>query len=249
MPLMESAARLPGWTLIRNPDTKSVRYRTPKGIEVGQWAYKSAFKHYQKTGIAPDEPLGERWKKYQKNDGPYSSNKSGSSILSAELPVADSDETLTIELPEPKPAPASRTKSGLFTSRELSDGFATILVILTSMIAMSLTLPAAQMTDAEVKAIAIPLANIVERSKYNKTIGTMVVGKSDYLTLGYALFTYINRVTDAAREMRDAKRSGNAQQAQGYSPAGTNGHGTGAAGPTVALRTAPSGLRGFTGNG
>lgn len=241
--MVESAARLPGWTLLKNPVTKSVRYVAPDGSNIGAYGYKTAFKYYEKTGVVPQSPLGTRHL--------FSKDKSNESRLQVEVPVSNSDDTLVLELPETKPTSSSRTKSGLFNAREISDGLATILVIVTSMIAVSTSLPEAQMTEQEVKAISIPLANIIERSKMNKTIGSLVVDKSDFLTLGYALFVYVDRVTSAAKEKRYANNQPfrNTQQAEAARPtagvAGLNGHGP----VPVPLRPTPTGLRGYTGNG
>lgn len=251
MPYTESPARLPGWTLLRNPDTKSVRYRSPTGVEVGQWAYKSAFKHYEKTGQVPNEPLGERWKKYQKDGGSSYQDKPASNILSSEFAVPNTDETVVLELPDPRPTPNSRSKAGLFTAREFADAFSTLFVILTSLIAVASQLPEAQMTDMEVKAISIPLANIIERSKYNKMVGSLVVGKSDWMTLGYALYIYFDRVSNSAKERRNAVRQsvGTSGTSPGYGPVGHTGSGNGTIPAGVALRTTPTGLRGITRDG
>lgn len=239
----ESDARLPGWTLLKNPETKSIRYRSPSGHNVGAWAYRSAQTHYEKTGIVPQEPLGTKWKSYQKDGANvYSSYKSADSEPSIEIPISGTDEVISLDLPEPKNTTASHRKSGLFTSKELSVGFQSILVIATSILAMALQLPDAQMTDVEVRAIAIPLGNITERSKYNKVVGQMIVDKSDYLQLGYALYMYTDRVATAAREKRShEKPTGNATKHQ--QTAGVNGRAGSSESSGVGLKPAPAGLR------
>lgn len=253
----ESDARVPGWTLLKAPG-KGVRYRAPDGSEVGYYAYKSALTHYEKTGVAPQSPLGTRWMQYQKDGASiFSQGSHERTSMRKEINIPDTDETLVLDLPEPKSTPSSRTKSGLFSAKELSDGAITLLVILTSLIAVSTQLPEAQMSEIELKAIAVPLGNIVERSKYNRAVGSLIVGKSDYLTLGYALYVYIDRVSSAARERKQHATHqpiGNAGQAQGNYGAYTGtaaGVSNGNIGPLngIALRAAPSGLRGYTPNG
>lgn len=241
---------LPGWETIQQKG-KSTKYRAPDGNIVSYYGFRSAATHYKNTGIVPQSPLGTRWKSYQEqHNASFSGGKRDRSIIDADPHVSGeegSDDAFVLDLPEPRPTPGKRTSSGLFTSRELSDGFATILIILTSLMAAASRVPEAQMTETEVKAISIPLANIVERSKYNKMIGMAVVGKSDYLTLGYALFTYINRVSDAQRERRNnAQPSGTSQQNTGNGNGAVGGFNAGNIG--VPLRVAPSGLRGYTGN-
>lgn len=252
MPVTESPARIPGWTLMRNPDTKSVRYRAPDGSEVGAWAYNTTYKHYQKTGEALHSPLGTRWQHYSNSGGFSSRNQPNKdeSPSKIHVPVTEDDE-LVLELPEPKLTPASKSRSGLFTARELSDGFSAVFVILTSIMAMALALPEAQMTPTELKAISIPLGNIIERSKYNKSIGSVIVGKTDWFTLGYALFMYTERVSTSARErkaQKNAQPAGLTQQNAQPGPAagGSNGSYNGYAG--VPLHPSPAGLRGFTPN-
>lgn len=246
MPVMESPARLPGWTLLRYPDRKGVRYRAPDGNEVGAWAYNTALSSYKKTGDPPQSPVGTSWKRFQNDAGVSSRKSSVNDEMMSFIDVPGTDESISLDLPKVSTTPASRTKSGLFTAKEMSEGIQTLLVILTSLMAVATSLPEAQMTENEVRAISIPLANIFERSKYNKVIGNMIVGKSDYLTLGYALYVYANRVAVAARERRDANQPigpiGKVETAP-VPGTGLNGNGTG-----VPLRSAPSGLRGYTGN-
>lgn len=247
----ESDARVPGWTLLKAPG-KGVRYRAPDGSEVGYYAYKSALTHYEKTGVAPQSPLGTRWMQYQKEGASiFSTDSHDKSSMRKEIPIPNSDDTLVLDLPDPKPTPSSRTKSGLFTAKELGDGSMTLLIILTSIIAMATQLPEAQMTEVELKAIAIPLGNIMERSKYNKEIGAIIVGKNDYLTLGYSLYVYIDRVGTAARVRKSNatyQPAGNAGQNQGYAGV-TGGNGNFGVASGVPLRVTPSGLRGYTPNG
>jgi len=247
VPVTESPARVPGWTLIRGLQ-KGVRYRAPDGTEVGAWAYNTAKKQYDKTGMPPQSPIGTGWQRFQKT-GSVSSHKSPVyEELVASIPIGDDDE-ISLALPEVKPTANSRTKSGLFNAKELSTGLNAVLVIATSLIAVALSLPEAQMTETEVRAISIPLANIIERSKYNKTIGALIVDKSDYLTIGYTLYIYIDRVANAAKEKRLGQSAGNISQAT--QPAGggvgLNGNGGGSA-VGVPLRPTPQGLRGITGN-
>lgn len=244
MPITESAARLPGWTLIRGAQ-KGNRYRAPDGTEVGQWAYATALKQYQKTGLAPQSPVGENWKRFQKGAGSSTRNSPVYEELVTEIPIGD-DGSISLELPDIKSTPSRRTKSGLFSARELSQGASTILVIVTSLLAVASKMPEAQMTEQEVRAICIPLGNIIERSRFNKVVGAAIVDKSDYLTMGYALYVYIERVSTTSKERRlntNAQSTGYAQQPQPSS--GLNGYSGASSG--IQLPVTPAGIRHFTG--
>jgi len=245
VPVTESPARLPGWTLIRGLQ-KGVRYRAPDGTEVGAWAYKTSLKQYEKTGVAPHSPAGTGWQRFQKERASSSRQSPVYEDLVAEIPVAG-DESVLIELPETKPTSTGRTKAGLFNAKELSTGLQTVLILVTTLLAVALSLPEAQMTETEVKALSIPLGNIIERSKYNKTIGALIVDKSDYLTIGYVLYIYFDRVTTAAKEKKLGKPTGATPAPQQQpTPAGVGLNG--ATAPGVSLRVSPTGLRGITGN-
>lgn len=250
MTVQESEARLPGWTLLRTIEggkVKSNRYRAPSGDEVGQWSYASALKHYQKTGVIPQSPLGNNWKKYTRTSSAKSpASKDAYEDLTIEIPI-DDNESIVMDLPESKPTPAKSTKSGLFNAKQLSEGLATILIIVTAMLAVMTKLPEVQMTEGEVRAVSVPLANIIERSRYNKVIGAAIVDKSDYMTLGYVLYTYIDRVGTAAR----IRRQHGANQPAGHTgpsqvPGGSETGNNGATGG-LSYKTAPSGLRNITG--
>lgn len=244
----ESDARVPGWKIIRFPDRGTIRYRSPNGEEVGAWAYNSVLKHYQKTGVASPSPLGTRWKAFQKDGtvSPAISHDNSGSSISFDVP--NTDEQISIDIPEA--SPRSTKRSGLFSSRELSLGYSNVFIILTSIIAMALQLPEAQMNEVEIKAISIPLGNITERSKYNRTVGKMLVNNVDYMQLGYALYLYFDRVSKAMRERsannRSIKDAGQTKQPISGQP-GTNGHGTGSQSAGVFLRPTPTGHRGITG--
>lgn len=248
MTVQESEARLPGWTLLRTIEggkVKSNRYRAPSGDEVGQWAYASALKHYQKTGVIPQSPLGNNWKKYARTSSSKSPvNNAQYEDLTIEIPI-DDNESIVVDLPESKPTPAKNTKSGLFNAKQLSEGLATILVIATAILAVITKLPEAQMTESEVRGLSIPLANIIERSRYNKIIGAAIVDKSDYMTLGYVLYTYIDRVGSAAR-MRKSHGEPTGYPGPTQVPAG-GGIGTNGSTEGLSYKTAPSGLRNITG--
>lgn len=233
--------RLPGWVAVREPGSTTRKYMSPSGDIVGSWAFSSAKKHWERTGVVPQEPLGTSWKKHQKSNATSSSTKHPNKDEEVfELPIPGTDEVIPIELPEPRNTTASHRRSGLFTSKELSTGFQSIFVIATSIVAMATSVPGAQMTDLEVKSVSIPLGNIVERSNYNKVIGQLVVDKSDWLQLGYALYMYTYRVSSEIRETKSVYQpTGNAQQnKQSDSAAGING-----TRPSVFLRPTSEGIR------
>lgn len=239
----EAGAKVPGWTRLKVG--RASKYRAPDGQVVGSWAYSSVLKHWQRTGEALKSPLTQKagiqgsisTQNYQDN----SDDINGLDFSSPQPP-----EPRIVEIPEAKPTPASKTAKGLFTARQLSEGYATALILVTSIVAVALSLPEAQMRENEVKAISIPLANLTERSRYNRMVGSIIVEKSDYLVLGYALYQYVDRVTTALRERNgNAGPVGNAPQAQGTGPNGATGvNGTGG----VPLPYASKGLRGIVGN-
>lgn len=237
----ESPARIPGWTRLKQ-DTGSSFYRAPDGSTVGQWVYAKAFDSYRKTGVAPQTPPGEKWRQMRRpSSRPSPKKEEQFEELVTTIPVGDDGETIALEMPEVKQS-AHKTKSGLFSAKDISQGLSVVLVIVTALIAIATQLPDAQMTEAEVRAVSIPLGNIIERSRYNRTIGAMIVDKSDYLTLGYALYVYIDRVASAARE----RRANGPSQYTGPAT-GNAGSGNGAIPAGVPLRPAPQGLRNVTG--
>lgn len=252
----ETDARVPGWKLVREPG-RSHKYLSPDGQLIGDWAYRRVYQHYQRTGEASQSPIratGRADRQPPKQTGtyvPYSHPESiPGLILDAPQPQQQSRHEVppqqfdNIELPEPKLTPSGRTAQNKFSAKEISLGVQTLFILVTSILAIASHISDVQMTELEVKAIAIPLANIIERSKFNQTIGTLVVGKSDYIMLGYALYSYMDRTTTALREKRHGFQE----------PAGTNTAFEGAAvrgngytgTPGAAIKYSPSGLRGIT---
>lgn len=233
----QSDARVPGWKIVRSDGSSTVRYLSPNGTEVGAWAYNTVYKHWQKTGTVPQDPIGDRYKFFQKRTP---SSPINNHTISGDIGVNDDPDTesvIPIPIPEPKNTSSTR-KSGLFSSRDLSSGFASLLVIMTAIVAQATQIPEAQMTEVEVKAISIPLGNIVERSKYNKTIGNVIVDKYDWVQLGYALYTYIDRVGTAYGEKARAnkKPTGNTGGVTGPQDNNSNGYN-----PGISLRPASKG--------
>lgn len=240
--IVESPARVPGWTLIRSG--KSNKYRAPNGDIVGDYSYRRIYNEYKRTGVAPQSSG-------RNSSAPFSSHESSTNTISGtineppRLDVWQPDEPVRLDMPAPKPTPATKTAAGKYSAKDLSIGLQTALVIITSIVAVALQVPEAQMNEQEVKAIGIPLANIIEHSRYNQTVGRLVIGKSDYALLGYALYQYVDRVTIALREKKYGPQS---------KPAGANqppqqpgaGNGATPSAPGVPLHYAPTGLRGFT---
>lgn len=238
MPVSETAARIPGWTLIRE-EGKGNLYRAPDGNVVGAWVYTKAFDYYRKTGVALQTPPGNKWKKTQRISSRKSpENEEQFEELVTEIPVGNDGDSISLELPETKPS-THKPRAGLFSAKELSQGMAILLAIVTTTIAVVTRLPEAQMTEAEIRAVSIPMANIIERSRYNRVIGNIIVDKSDYVALGYALYVYINRVASSARDRRE---NAGPTQTTGTAPVAAN-NGFNGAGIGVPLRPTPSGLR------
>jgi len=234
----ESPARIPGWTRLKQ-DSGSSFYRAPDGSEVGQFVYKQAFEHYRKTGVSLQTPPGEKWRQMRRtSSGKTPAKQETFEDLVTNIPIGDEGESIALEMPESKPS-THKPRSGLFSAKDIGQGLSVVLVIITALLAIVTKLPEAQMTEGEVRAISIPLANIIERSRYNRTIGAMIVDKSDYLTLGYALYVYIDRVASAARE----RRANGPPQYASPTAGPTDGASNGAIPSGLPLRTTPAGLR------
>ena len=238
----EKPARLQGWTRIQEPGKGSI-YRAPDGSVVGQWVYAKAFDHYRKTGVVLQTPPGDKWRQTRRTSSHTAPEKQEHfEELVAEIPIGDDGESIYLDVPEKEPS-AKKPRAGLFSAKEMTQGIAILLTMVTTILAMATTIPEAQMTEQEVRAISIPLASIIERSKYNRVIGMFVVDKSDWMTLGYVMYLYLNRVATAARERRTNAISQTTGVAPATPVAGSNGttRGTG-----VPLRPASAGLRNIT---
>lgn len=230
----ESPARVPGWVLIK--DGTSNHYRAPDGSIVGDYSYRKIYNEWKRTGVVPTSG--------KKNTGNVilSNSLEDTSTPPLQNPVVDTP-LVDIELPTPKSTPASKTPPGRYNAKELATGYATILVVVTSVLAVSKDIPEAQMTDIEIKSISIPLGNLTESSKYNKSVGNLIVGKTDWITLGYALYQYSDRVAKAVRR-KNAQPTGADRANQGTGDGQVNrANGTFGA----PLPYTPKGVRGFTG--
>jgi hypothetical protein len=241
----EKPARLQGWTRIIEPGKGSI-YRAPDGSVVGQWVYAKAFDHYRHTGVVLQTPPGDKWRQVRRPSSSKSTEKQEHfEELVAEIPVGDDGDSIYLDLPEKEPSKKA-PRAGLFSAKEMTQGIGVLLTIATTLIAMATSLPEAQMTEQEVRAISIPLASIIERSKYNRVVGMFVVDKSDWMTLGYVLYLYIDRVATAARLRRESGTQQSVRPAaQAPAAAGNNGAGT-IIGTGLPLRPAQAGLRNIT---
>lgn len=254
-------ARIPGWKMVTY-ENKSRRYISPwDNLSVGDSTYRKFYKHYAESGIMPKKeelPATARVfgsddtePKQAKENIPSSSyvpSTSGQPAIN-DSSMAEPEELLPFDMPEAKSKPGrSSVKSA--NSKELSTALQFLMLISTSVIAMAVSIPDITVTETEAKAIAIPLANILEPTDFNKKFGRYIVGTNDYGLLGYALYAYLYRVSSAVREKRNAvSRPGQATQpatSTGNSSSGTvptTGAGTNGAAP---LRFSSEGIRGFT---
>jgi hypothetical protein len=130
---------------------------------------------------------------------PKTSTVTGQSSGSTKEPDSSQEH---IDLPTAKPRTGSKPQGGRASARELSDSFQTTLLIATSLVALLLKFPDLGMTESESKGIAIPLANILEKSRLNERFGRMIANSGDYQLLGYALYLYLDRVTTAINVRR-----------------------------------------------
>jgi hypothetical protein len=215
----------PGWVRvdIKNPNgTTNRKYRSPGGIEVSNNRW-SVLKHkFRGQKFIPEEMIVDkkpapvfftRPSTYSPTKGPsepYTRPKQATNTRVHQEPVTEGP----LDIPEAKPRPG-KAQQGKATSKELSDSFITTLLIATSLVALVLQFPDLAMQEVEAKSIAIPLANILERTTINERFGKLIASSGDYQMLGYGLFLYLERVTGAVQSRRQqrAQQPRSAQQA------------------------------------
>lgn len=116
-----------------------------------------------------------------------------------------------LELPDPQPrASGGRGTPGQASAAELALAATIGLVIISSLLAALTHAPELQMSEPEAQAIAVPLANLVQPTEFNRKFGRHLAGSSDYTLLGYALYAYGYRVVTqvAARQQQQAALQG-----------------------------------------
>jgi hypothetical protein len=208
----------PGWVrvTIKRPDgTQNLRYRSPGGVEVSNNRWTVLKNKYKGQKFIPEEFVVEQPKKAPvfftrpstkhayKDLPPQSIRPSQSPNIKVSEPVSEGP----LDIPEARPRPG-KAQQGKATAKELSESFITTLLIATSLVALITQFPELAMQEVEAKSIAIPLANILERSTINERFGKLIASSGDYQMLGYGLFLYLERVSGAVQ----ARRQQNAQQ-------------------------------------
>jgi hypothetical protein len=132
------------------------------------------------------------------------------------------DEEPVFIAPDPKLDTSKGRAGNKATPKELADGLYISLTIVTSIVALIVGAPEINMTDMEAKAIAIPAANLIARSKLNERFGRMIAESGDWQLLGYAIWMYFSRVTEVIRAKNAQRQPVNRQQ---YTPPiQQNGH-------------------------
>lgn len=234
----ESPARVPGWTLIRTG--RSNQYRSPNGKIVGDYTYRRVYKKWKSDGTVDQQFVDPA---AQNVSAMHDSSTTGANTYNVEPPTLESwepDEAVRVELPQARSMPSPRTGKD-YAAKDLASGVGTVLIIFTSIVATLTQIPEVQMRENEVKAISVPIGNIIARSRFNRIIGGIVSDNADWIMAGYAFYSYMDRVTSAINARRQAN-----------GPAGPNSQNTqsganGAAPIGVPLHYTPTGLRGIVG--
>ena len=194
----------PGW--IRYKDGGATKYRSPSGLSISNARFFQLKKKYEGTGSIPEEellkaqqPANPRF--FGKNADPsqrLNSVQKEKKFRTPDDPTVDEDEPVTLNMPEPKLASARGRPSGSSaTTKELEAAFKINLIIVTSIASLITGIPDVEMTQSEAQSIAIPAANLFEKTEWNKKIGRLIAGSGDYSLLGYALYLYVHRVSQA----------------------------------------------------
>ena len=200
----------PGWirVTVKKPDgSTNVRYRSPGGIEVSDNRF-SVLKHkFRGQKFIPEEQIVDKTRNppvffTRPSTSPPPKQAQSSSTRPVQKPSESVQDEGPLDIPEAKPRPG-KAQQGKATARELSDSFITTLLIATSLVALITQFPDLAMREVEAKSIAIPLANILERSQINERFGKLIASSGDYQMLGYGLFLYLERVAGAVQVRRE----------------------------------------------
>lgn len=114
----------------------------------------------------------------------------------------EEEPIVQLNMPEPKlnSNRGGRPSGNSATTKELEAAFKINMIIVTSICSLLTGIPDIEMTQAEANAIAIPAANLFEKTDFNKRFGRMLAGSGDYSLLGYALYLYVHRVSLAINQ-------------------------------------------------
>jgi hypothetical protein len=253
-------ARIPGWKMITY-ENKSRRYISPWDLSVGDSTYRKFYKRYVDSGIMPKrEELPSTARVFGSEDTEpkqaqenipsfsYVSSTSGQPAIDNNS-MAEPEELLPFDVPEAKPK-TGRSTAKAANSKELSTALQFLILISTSVVAMAVSIPDITATETEAKAIAIPLANLLEPTDFNRKFGRYIVGTNDYGLLGYALYAYLYRVSSAIKEKRNAvPRPGQVAQPNSSTANSSSGKpisGAGISNGAAPLKFSSDGIRGFT---
>jgi hypothetical protein len=192
----------PGWVKITSGNSR--RYRSPGGLDISAARFMLLAQRFRGQKYIPESDIPA---KPSTKPSTFFSGKTGASGSKSTHPdgttaKSEISDDKPIDLPEARPRVGSKPQGGRASARELSDSFQTTLLIATSLVALLLKFPDLAMNEAESKGIAIPLANILEKSRLNERFGRMIANSGDYQLLGYALYLYLDRVTTALNVRR-----------------------------------------------
>jgi hypothetical protein len=204
----------PGWVRIdiKSPNGSNRKYRSPGGIEITANRFTVLRNKYKGQKFIPEEdvlvpkkappvfftrPSTKQPPRQPSPPQPRTTPKPSEQLL----------DNGPLDIPEARPRPG-KAQQGKATAKELSESFITTLLIATSLVALITQFPELAMQEVEAKSIAIPLANILERSTINERFGKLIASSGDYQMLGYGLFLYLERMSGAVQ----ARRQQNAQQ-------------------------------------
>lgn len=96
--------------------------------------------------------------------------------------------------PDPKSRTGVRVSGNRATAKELADGAYITLCIVTAIVALLFQMPEVAMEDMEAKNIAVPLGNLLVKSKINERFGRIIADSGDWQLFGYAMWMYGSRV-------------------------------------------------------
>jgi len=119
------------------------------------------------------------------------------SVLEVAGSDSSADDASTVQLrarPDGLTSSGRQSRARGATPRELADTFAKLLGGGSVLLAMWLDVEEAALTPDEASAIADPLARIINRASWGKSIAKRLIGADDYLALSLALFSYGVRI-------------------------------------------------------
>lgn len=232
-----------GW--IRSEEGSNRRFISPNGVNVSNAQFIKLRNQFPQ-GHVPDYVLQELTRPKQPGRG----------FMTGSFPSIPAGQSGGTGNPSPNPSPnpseqpslvtieptvrKSKSAGGKASAKELYDGIHITLAIVTSIVSLVVGEAELAMTEQEAKNIAIPLSNLLLDSKINEKWGRAIADSGDYQMLGYALFLYLSRVTEAIKAKRGNTNVGifgrskrQSEDVQRAAPATEPAAGNGAVAPSL----------------